>query len=374
MIGIAAALAVAAIGLAAWSYLGYPAWIERRAAREPARLPAEPPLLSVEALVAAADEERVIAARVENLLGPAGLPGLMLRIGCDGCGDATARRARDAGGDRVEVLEFRERRGKAAVLNDLVVAARADVLVFTDANTVFEPGAVGALVAGFADPRVGAVCGRLVLDSDAAVAGAESAFWDRETRLKRAEGTLGVCLGANGAIYAARRELVDPLPTDTSMDDFLIPVRIARRGFRVAFAPAAIAREKTGSDVRAEMSRRFRIGIGAGQVLRRERWLWNVFRRPMLSAVFLSRKAARWMAPVLGVGAVVAGLADRNLRPVAAVVAVLLALLVLVARFRPRLSGAVGILYYFVVINVALAAGVLAGMAGYRRPAWRRAR
>jgi cellulose synthase/poly-beta-1,6-N-acetylglucosamine synthase-like glycosyltransferase len=259
-------------------------------------------------------------------------------------------------------------------LNDLVASSRGDVLVFTDANTVFEPGAVGALVAEFADPRVGAVCGRLVLDSDAAVAGAESTFWDRETRLKRAEGTLGVCLGANGAIYAARRELVDPLPTDTSMDDFLIPAHVARRGLRVAFASGAVAREKTGSDVRAEMSRRFRIGIGAGQVLRRERWLWNVFRRPMLSAVFLSRKAARWLAPVFGLAAVVAGLLDPGLRPAAAAVAVLLALLVLVARLRPRLSGAAGILYYFVVINVALAAGVLAGMAGYRRPAWRRAR
>jgi cellulose synthase/poly-beta-1,6-N-acetylglucosamine synthase-like glycosyltransferase len=374
---IAAALLAVSLLLAAWSYLGYPRWIERRAARSPfpPRGDAASPIAAAEVLVAAADEERVIGGRVENLLAQEGVPGLTVRVGCDGCSDATAARAREAGGERVEVVEFGRRRGKAAVLNDLVAASRAGILVFTDANTVFEPGAVRALLAPFHDPRVGAVCGRLVLEADAAVAGAESAFWDRETRSKEAEGRLGVCLGANGAIYAARRELVPPLAEDTtSMDDFLIPARIARRGALVGFAPEAVAREGAGRDVAAEMSRRFRIGIGAGQVLRRERWLFAFRKRPLLSAVFLSRKAARWIAPLLALAAVAAGLADPRWRAAAAVIAGVLLLLILAARLRPRLSGAAGSLYYFVVLNVALAAGVVAGLAGYRRPAWRRAR
>jgi cellulose synthase/poly-beta-1,6-N-acetylglucosamine synthase-like glycosyltransferase len=367
----------ASLLLAVWSYLGYPAWIVRRAARSPSSPKKEPPSgpASVDVLVAAADEERVIEGRIENLLSQEGAPGLRVRIGCDGCKDATAPRARRAGGDRAEVVEFPGRRGKAAVLNDLVAASRADLLVFTDANTAFDPGAVRALVAAFEEPRVGAVCGRLVLESDAAVAGAESAFWDRETLSKEAEGRLGVCLGANGAIYAARRELVLPLAADTtSMDDFLIPARIARRGDRVAFAADAVAREPGGRDVAAETSRRFRIGIGAGQVLRREAWLFAFWKRPLLSAVFLSRKAARWAAPVLALAAAAAGLLDPGLRPFAAGVGALLLLATLAARARPRLSGVAGSLYYFLVVNVALAAGVLAGLAGYRRPAWRRAR
>ena len=373
---IAAALAAAAVLLALWSYFGYPVWIQRRADRETEpRGGPQPPRLSVEVIVAAADEEGVIAARIANLLGQAGEPGLTVRVGCDGCADSTAAIAAAAGAGRVHVLEFPVRRGKAAVLNDLVAASDAEVLVFTDANTVFEEGAVRELLGCFGDPRVGAVCGRLVLESDAAVAGAESAFWDRETRLKRAEGRLGVCLGANGAIYAARRDLVEPLaPDTTSMDDFLIPARIARRGRRIAFAAKAVAREAGGRDVAAEMSRRFRIGIGAGQVLRRERWLFNVFRRPLLSAAFLSRKAARWLSPVLALAALAAALADPRMRMPAAIAAAVLFLSTIAARRRPRLSGAVGTLYYFVVINVALAAGVLAGLAGHRRPAWRRAR
>ena len=372
---IAAVLLGASLLLAAWSYLGYPFWIDRRARRAPSRSVRDtstPP--GVEVLVAAADEEGVIAARVANLLAQEGVQ-VTVRVGCDGCSDATAARAREVGSARVEVAEFAERRGKAAVLNDLVRAASAQILVFTDANTAFDPGAVRALLTPFADSAVGAVCGRLVLESDAAVAGAESAFWDRETRLKDAEGRLGVCLGANGAIYAARRELIRPLaPDTTSMDDFLIPVRIARGGSLVRFAPTAVAREAGGRDVAAEMSRRFRIGIGAGQVLRRERWLYAFWKRPLLSMVFLSRKAARWLAPVAALATVAAGLAHPRLRLAAVAVAVALLVSVLAARSRPRLSGSGGTLYYFLVLNVALAAGVMAGLAGYRRPAWRRAR
>lgn len=370
---ITLALAGVAAVLGVWSYLLYPVWIEGLAAKEPESEPLPAPPASVEVLVAAADEEPAIGERVRNLVAQEAA-GLTVRVGCDGCTDRTSVRAREAGGARVETVEFGERRGKAAVLNDLVEASRAEILVFTDANTSFDPGAVRRLVEPFADASVGAVCGRLLLESDSALAGAESVFWDRETRLKAAEGRLGVCLGANGAIYAARRGLVEPLPRGTSMDDFLIPARIARRGFRIAFASGAIAREEAGNDVRAEMSRRFRIGVGAGQVLRKERWLWNPFRRPLLWAVFVSRKAARWLAPLLLLAALAAALLDMRLRLAGVVAAIGLAVALLVSVARPRLSGIAGTLYYFVVINAALAAGVLAGLAGYRRPTWRRTR
>ena len=150
--------------------------------------------------------------------------------------------------------------------------------------------------------RVGAACGRLVFERGAGARETpESEFWDRETRMKEAEGALGVCLGANGGIYAARRALVRPLPEDTtSMDDFLIPVRVARDGHRIVFAGDAVAREDAARDVAAEVARRVRIGIGAGQVLRRERWLYAAGAHPLLTLAFLSRKAARWLAPLLG--------------------------------------------------------------------------
>ncbi|HSS45723.1 MAG TPA: glycosyltransferase, partial [Thermoanaerobaculia bacterium] len=258
MTALALLLAVGALLLFVSSYLVYPAVIFRLAARHPAEPAPAPQSLSAEIVVSAADEESVIGQRVRDLLAQEA-PGLSrISVGCDGCQDRTAEEAASAAqasperlraGVNVRVVEFAQRRGKAAVVNDLVSASSADVIVFTDANTRFEPGAVRHLVEAFADSAVGAACGRLLLESNGGSGGTpEGEFWDRETRLKEAEGRLGVCLGANGAIYAARREWIAPLPGDSSMDDFLIPVSIARQGKRVIFAGAAVAREPAGGD------------------------------------------------------------------------------------------------------------------------------
>lgn len=370
---LAAGLALLSLALFVWSYGVYPLIIVRLAARRRAAATTAPSRLSVEVILSAADEEQVIAARVANLLGEEGVDAVA--IGCDGCADATAARARAAAGRaNVRVVEFPARRGKAAVVNDLVATSTADLLVFTDANTLFEKGAVLRLTGPFGDPAVGAVCGRLVFEEGAGARETpESEFWDRETRLKEAEGDLGICLGANGAIYAARRALVAPLPMDTtSMDDFLIPIRVARAGRRVVFAGDAIAREDAARDVAAEVSRRLRIGIGAGQVLRRELWLWDFGRHPRLTLAYASRKAARWLAPLFALAAAVAALFVPAFRVAGALALAVIAILLVASRLRPRLRGIPGRLYYFAVLNVALAVGVAAGLAGYARPVWTR--
>src|SRR5262249_9684397 len=157
----------------------------------------------------------------------------------------------------------------------------------------------------------------------------------------------------NGAIYAARRELVARLPEDTtSMDDFLIPARVAKAGRRVVFAGDAVAREDSARDVGAELSRRFRIGVGGGQVLRPETRL-HPPGRPLLTLAFLSRKAARWIAPLLALAAASAALFTPGLRAAGAAALVAAGLCVAAARARPRVGGGIGTLYYFVVLNVA---------------------
>ena len=367
---LAATLAAASCGLFVWSYFVYPALIARlaRGRSVPPTVPPGPAPEAAEVVIAAADEEAVIGARVRNLLDQP--EARRITVGCDGCRDRTAEAARAAGGDRVRVVEFPERRGKAAVLNDLIAASDAEILVFTDANTRFDAGALRALLAPFDDARVGAVCGRLILESPGG-ATPEADLWDRETRTKEAEGALGVCVGANGAIYAARRALVRRLPPDTtSMDDFLIPAGVARADARVVFAGGAVAREEAGRGVAAEARRRFRIGIGAGQVLRREPWLLSPS-HPLLALAFASRKAARWLAPLLALIAAAAALATP-FRPAGIAVLAAAALLISSAAFVRRATGAAGRLYYFGVLNVALAAGVAAGLCGARRPAWTR--
>jgi cellulose synthase/poly-beta-1,6-N-acetylglucosamine synthase-like glycosyltransferase len=368
------------VSLFFWSYLAYPALIRRLAARahgrtkRPTSAAAEAPPPSIEVLVAAADEEDSIEARIANLLAQDAPGPFRIAIGCDGCRDRTAERARTSGSPALRVFEFPIRRGKAAVLNALARESDADLLLFTDANTRFEPGAVRGLAEAFADPGVGAACGRLLFETAAhGRETPESVFWDRETSLKEAEGALGVCVGANGGIYAARRELVSPLPEDTtSMDDFLIPVRVARRGRGVVFVGTAVAREDAAPDVAAEVARRFRIGIGGGQVLRRETWLWAISAHPLLTIAFLSRKVARWIAPLLALAAAAAALFVPALRVAGAVTLGLGLLLLAAAWVRPRLRGAGGRLYYFAVLNAALAFGVAAGLCGYSRAVWSR--
>ena len=155
------------------------------------------------------------------------------------------------------------------------------------------------------------------------------------------------------------------------MDDFLIPLGAARLGRSIVFAPEAVAREAAARTVAAEASRRFRIGIGAGQVLRRERWLWNLRRRGLLAVSFLSRKVARWLAPLLLLLSAAAALATPGLRIAGAGVLALCALAVLSLPLGLPARGPAGRFYYFAVINLALAAGVAAGLVGYRRPAWK---
>jgi cellulose synthase/poly-beta-1,6-N-acetylglucosamine synthase-like glycosyltransferase len=364
----ASALLALSVLLALWSYLIYPPLIGRLAARAaPREAPRGPEPASVEVLVSAADEEAVIGARVANLLEQRPGNAYAVAIGCDGSADRTAQRAAEAGDARVRVVVFPARRGKAAVLNDLIASSTAEVVAFTDANTLFDPDAVTRLAAAFRDPSVAAACGRLILEGSAA----ESTFWNRETATKSAEGRLGVCLGANGAIYAARRAGIEPLPPDTtSMDDFLIPVHLARAGGRIVFVDDAVAREPAAHDAWSEMRRRFRIGVGAAQVLRRERWLWNARRRGLLALVFFSRKAARWLSPVLALAACAAACAAPPLRMTGAALLLLAAVAAAAARGGAKPSGLFGSLYYFGVINLALACGTLLGLLGYRRPAW----
>src|SRR6185503_3671403 len=168
---------------------------------------------------------------------------LEILVGTDGCGDASAERARAYAAAGVRVVEFKERRGKPSVLNALAALARSEVLVFADARQRFEEGALRALVAPFADPEVGAVSGELLL-ADGEGRPLErglGVYWRCAKAIRRGESRVGSVVGATGAIYAIRRRLFEPLPPDTILDDVWLPMRIARAGYRVVFEPAARA-------------------------------------------------------------------------------------------------------------------------------------
>jgi cellulose synthase/poly-beta-1,6-N-acetylglucosamine synthase-like glycosyltransferase len=292
------------LALVAYTYPGYPVVIRclaglfgRRAA-PPELTTAELPTVSL--LIAAHNEESVIAARIENALAmdyPADRREVV--VATDGCSDRTAEVVRGFAGRGVRLLEYRTRRGKATVLNDSIPQLTGEVVILSDANTFTEPDAARRLARWFRDTRVGVVCGRLVLTDPETGSNADSLYWKYETYLKRCESRLGALLGANGGIYAVRRDCFAPIPPDTIVDDFVLPLQAKlRTGCRIEYDPEAVAHEETPPDVRAEFRRRARIGAGAFQSVGR---LWRLLNpaRGWVAFTFFSHKILRWGCPFL---------------------------------------------------------------------------
>ena len=223
-------------------------------------------------------------------------------IGLDGCSDGTAeivRRFEDRG---VRLLDFGERRGKASVLNAAMNLVEGEIVLMSDANTDIDPQAARRLVRWFQNPEVGAVVGRLILTDPRSGKNADGLYWKYETFLKRCEGRLGALLGANGAIYAIRRELYVPIPAETIIDDFVIPLLAKlRSGCAIVYDCDAVAREETPPDVSSEFHRRARIGAGGFQSIA---LLWRLLdpRRGWVAFTFLSHKVLRWLCPFFLIG------------------------------------------------------------------------
>ena len=297
---VAEAVFWASILMLGYTYFGYPAllriWTAVRR-RDPCTASFEP---NVSVLVAAHNEAAHIERRLANLL-ELDYPRnrVEILVGSDGSTDATVSRARKYGRRGVTVVAFEARRGKSSVLNDLVRQARGDIVVFADARQRFDAGALRALAAHFADPEVGAVSGELVLmrEADDAAAGEGVGFyWKYEKFIRRNEARVDSAIGATGAIYAIRRRLYEPIAPDTLLDDVVIPMRIARQGYRVTFEPAALAYDRTVT-AKAELARKVRTLAGNFQLFARERWLLDP-RSNRLWLQTVSHKACRLLGPL----------------------------------------------------------------------------
>ena len=302
MPGVAAVVFWLAVLILGYVCIGYPVLARVRAALRPRtrrRAPIEP---TVTIIIAAHNEGDRIERRLRNLLSldyPANR--LEIILGSDGSTDDTVERARAFESAGVVVHEFTNRRGKPALLNALVPRATGDIVVFADARQRFDRVALRALVANFADPGVGVVSGHLIMTAgtDAEI-GSEGAamYWHYEKLIRSTESRGGSTVGATGAIYAIRRSLFEPLPVDTILDDVLIPVRIARRGYQVVFEPAAKAFDIAPSTAQAELVRKARTIGGTFQLFARERWLLNPRLNPLWFET-VSHKALRLALPIL---------------------------------------------------------------------------
>ena len=361
-----------------YTYVGYPAmlWFLSRLAsksEDSNYLSVERPDVSI--LVSAYNEEQAIAERIENLLKIDYPPERVeILIGSDGSTDRTAEIVKSY--PRVRLLAFPERRGKASVLNDLMAEARSAIVVLTDANTYFRSDAVQQLVRALCrHPHGSVVVGCLELRSPFEKGNLDGAYWRYETWIKTLESQFGSLLGANGAIYAFRRDRYQPLPREAIVDDFLIPMLMRLRfGDRIFFVPEARASERSPEQVRDEFRRRVRIGAGDFQALK---WTWRLLLpwKGMIALTYFSHKALRWLGPWLMLAGLIGNLAlldDPFFRWLLVAQSAFYALALGGALLRPlpavgRLATAAR---YFVVLNAGLFCGLMRLIAGAARPTW----
>jgi biofilm PGA synthesis N-glycosyltransferase PgaC len=368
--------------LLSYVYVGYPAlvWAWAAVRGRPARRQSELPPVTV--LIVAHDEAARVTARIENLLAqdyPADR--LEIVIASDGSTDGTVELGRAWEPAGVSVIAFEARRGKPAVLNDVVPKARGEIVVLADARQRFDVGTVRALVERFGDRRVGAVSGELILTSGpegTAVSRGVGFYWRYEKFIRRHESRADSTVGATGAVYAIRRDLYEPIPEDTLLDDVLIPLRISRRGYRVLFEPAACAWDRAAATAREEFARKVRTLAGNFQLFARERWLL----RPRQNRLWLqtvSHKGLRLLAPFLHVTAFIANVAlcgswfYRSLL-VAHAAFYAAALGGYAVRNATRRTPFLSLPYVVCLLNFATVIGFARFIAGRQRVTWDKAR
>lgn len=253
----------------------------------------------VSILIPAYNEEKVIAEKLKscyNLNYPTDNLEIILIL--DKCTDKTKDAAFSYNGKNLKIVEQDTRSGKMAVLNKVVPEAIGEILIFTDANAIFNKEAVKNLVKCFKDERVGGVCGRLVYRKDSqdkSIEG-EGLYWRYEDYIKQLESRVNSLVTANGSIYAIRKSLFSKIDVDLA-DDLSIPIKIASKGKKFVYEPDAVATEKPPQKAEEEFYRRIRI-INQG-LKATFRYLRDVFRAGNLFTFeFIFHKFLRWSVPV----------------------------------------------------------------------------
>jgi len=372
----------------AYTYFAFPLLIALLALAARGKVPdiaewPEETLPTVAVVVAAYNEQRDIAAKVQNTW-QIDYPSdrLTLLIGSDGSSDSTPELLTAAEHPRLTARLFSQRRGKVSVLNDLMAEVDAEIVVLSDANTLLAPDAVRKLVRHFQNEAVGCVNGALSIEHNGGVSG-EGLYWKYELWLKTQESRLGFVIGCYGGILAIRRELYTPIPATTIVEDFVLTMRIMALNRIVRFDPQARATEPASASSRAEWGRKVRIGAGDYQALGLTKQMLHP-RYGLRAFAYWSHKVLRWFVPFFLVFALMAnfGIVLLNARHGGDVYGVTLGLQlagILVAGIVYRLPAGSGPpswlrpISFFYLMNFALLCGFFRWLRGRQPVTWQQA-
>lgn len=285
--------------LTAYSYAVYPlilAFLSLFIRKEAAVSRIKP---GVTLIISAYNEEGAIAKKIENSLSlDYPKDSIEIIVVSDGSTDKTNDIVKGYGTAGVVLLSNPVRRGKTAGLNDAVAAARGDVIVFSDADSMYEPQAVNKMVSLLGSPGIGLVTGstRYTSGGHAGVQETSGIYTRLERCIKRLESSVGSCVGADGAIFAMRRPLYKQLMGD-DINDLVIPLGVVKQGYRVVFHDGLLCTEESSSDSAAEFRRQIRITNRTLRALFRHLELKNFFRYPLFSFELISHKLIRLSVP-----------------------------------------------------------------------------
>jgi cellulose synthase/poly-beta-1,6-N-acetylglucosamine synthase-like glycosyltransferase len=263
--------------------------------------PADKELPQVCMFMAAYNEINYVEAKVSNLLS-LNYPSEKIQFLwiTDGSDDGTPDKLKMF--PQMEVHHLSERRGKIHAMNRGMQFVKAPIVIFSDSNTILCQDAIRVIVDAFDDGQVGCVAGEKRIVSrkaDDAAGSGENLYWKFESWIKRMDSELNSAVGAVGELFAIRTELFTEVENDTILDDFIISLRIAEKGYRIAYTPNAYAIETASVNVSEELKRKVRIAAGGLQTIGRLRTLLNPFRHGWLSFQYISHKVLRWtVAPL----------------------------------------------------------------------------
>lgn len=374
LLGLVEAAFWTCLAIVAYVYVGYPVTLRLWPARR-GRLvsPAAPPAVTV--VIPAYNEAAHIGGTVANKLAqdyPADR--LDVVVVSDGSSDGTDAIVDAIASDRVTLLRQEPRQGKTLAVNAALEVARGDIVVFSDANSLYAPDAVGELVRAFDDPEVGYATGRLEYEDpeETAVGGGSGMYMRYENWLRALETRVGSVVGVNGGVDAVRRSLYRPMRAD-HLPDFILPLWVVEGGHRVVYRPSAVTRERALGRQRDEFKMRVRVSLRALHGLYEMRALLAP-RHGLFAVQLLVHKVLRYLLFVPLVLAFFLNLAlvgspFYRVLFLLQVVCYALAAIGWISggriRFRP-----VFVPFYFCLINAAAGAALVRFLRGERQVLW----
>jgi cellulose synthase/poly-beta-1,6-N-acetylglucosamine synthase-like glycosyltransferase len=291
-----------------YTYAGYPLLLGLVSTLRPQKVRRGEFVPTVSIIITAYNEERDLAAKLENTLAlnyPRDL--LEIIVASDCSTDRTDEITREFSAQSVRLCRQSERLGKTAAQNTAVEQARGEIILFSDATSLYEPEVLRAIVPNFADAKVGCVAGRLVYvdGSDSDVGRGARSYWGYETFLKRHESRAGSLIGASGCLYAVRKAAYVPLYHE-ACSDFIIATKMVEQGLRAVYEPNAVCTEQTNRQSDKELKMRVRIIAQTFTDLWRHRSMVNPFRGGFYGVQLLSHKVMRYLVPFFLMGLFVA--------------------------------------------------------------------